>query len=206
MVFADRDCPYAHRIIAMLEHLGVAHDRHEVPIGQKPEGLHRWSPSGRIPVLVVGDVALGESRVVLEYLAEAHGYAGAFSGDLVQRTLEKHAMALVDGHVAPLLFRGGPIAEARLAECLDLIADATRRAPREGVLAFHAAPVWQRFAWWRPESHVTLAVRARPHLHAWLEASVSLPAVVRTAVPRDESVATFEDLAARLGGDDARPT
>src|SRR5262245_27297813 len=34
--------------------------------------IRRYSPSGRVPILLVGDLAIWESLAILEYLAEVH--------------------------------------------------------------------------------------------------------------------------------------
>lgn len=195
LLLADRGCPFAHRVLALLDHLGVGHDLQEATLGQLPEGLSRWSPSGRVPLLVHGTIVIGESRVMLEHLAEAYGFEAAYPGELAPRTLHRHAMALMDASVAPLLTRpSATLDDARLAECLDVFAGVARAPPEPCLLAFHFAPVWLRFQWWYPERAVTRALRARPELAAWLDHAAKLPAVARTAPSQVENVADFRAL------------
>ncbi|MBK7580484.1 MAG: glutathione S-transferase N-terminal domain-containing protein [Myxococcales bacterium] len=192
MLFMDRGCPFAHRVLALLEHLGVGYDSHEAPLGALPEGLSRWSPSGRIPLLIHGGVTIGESRVMLEHLAEAYGFDSAYSDVLNERTLERHAMALMDGSVAPWLTRDDAEPEpTRLAECLDVFEGVTHSPPGPGLLSFHFAPVWLRFQWWWPDGLITRAIRDRRTLAAWLDQAAQLPAVVRSAPSQAENVADF---------------
>jgi glutathione S-transferase len=181
VLFADRGCPFAHRVRALLAHLEVAYDLHEAPIGERPEGLERWSSSGRIPFLVHGPLAIGESLVMLEYLAEAYGFTGAWPEGLVPRTLQRHAMALMDSFVAPRVLReDGPVTAARLSECLDVIEAVTQAtAPVPSLLAFHLAPIWICALSFRPDGTVIQAIRERPALAGWLDEAAGIAALRR---------------------------
>jgi glutathione S-transferase len=182
-LFADRGCPFAHRVLALMDHLGLQCETSMSPIGEHPEGLSSFSPSGRIPLLVHDDLVIGESRVILEHLSEAHGFADAYPDDLRRRTLHRQAMALVDAFIAPRVFReDGPGSEARVSECLDLIAEVATGPAVPSLFAFHVAPMWIRLQWWRPDSLVTHAIRKRSALATWLDAAATLAPVARTAV------------------------
>lgn len=91
-------------MLALLDHLGCPPDLRESMVGEKPEGLYQYSSSGHIPLLVHGDLVLTESRVMLEHLAEHYGLDEAYPADLGARSLHRHAMAVVDVFLAPLLF------------------------------------------------------------------------------------------------------
>ncbi len=193
LVFADRGCPFAHRVLALLDHLGLDHDLTESAVGEKPAGLERWSPSGRIPFFVHGPLAIGESRVILEYLAEEYGLESGRPRGPVERAQQGHAMALFDGSVIPRLVGDDTeLGARRLDECLDVLAAVALASPPEpSVLAFHVAPMWLRFQWWRPEGRVTRGVRERPELAAWLDAATKLASIVRTSPDREQSTADF---------------
>lgn len=192
LLLADRGCPFAHRALALLDHLNVERDLRESAIGQLPEGIEQWSPTGRIPLLVDGDVVIGESRVMLEHLAEAHGFADAFPRELSARTMHRHAMALFDVVLVSRLLRDdGKGNAARLEECLDVFERVMRTPPAPSLLAFHFAPIWLRFQWWHPEGAITRAILRRPSLASWLDEATRLPAVVRTSPDREENVADY---------------
>lgn len=182
VLFMDRGCPFAHRVLALLDHLDVAHDTKAAPVGQIPDGLEAWSPSGRIPLLVHGAIAIGESRVMLEHLAEAYAFDCAYPSELVRRTLHRHAMALFDNFLIPTLLRGDDgLATARLAECVDVLERVTADSlPEPGLLAFHLAPMWLRCKWWRRDRAITHALASRRALAGWLDDAARLPAIVRT--------------------------
>jgi glutathione S-transferase len=200
LLFSDRGCPFAHRVLALLHHLRCGVEHRESVVGAKPEGLARYSKSGRIPLLVHEGLVLTESRVILEYLVERYALADAVPVELGARTLHRHAMAVADEHLAPRLARRGKAEhDFRLADALDALEVATAQSPpRADLLALHLGPLWRAFRAWRPEGPVTLAIEARPALREWLDGAASLDCVERTAA---DPACLAEDLArARAAG------
>ncbi|MGE0408004.1 MAG: glutathione S-transferase family protein [Amphiplicatus sp.] len=63
-------CPYVQRAVISLSEKQVPHDRVYVDLANKPDWFVALSPLGKTPVLKVGDVAVFESAVILEYLEE----------------------------------------------------------------------------------------------------------------------------------------
>jgi glutathione S-transferase len=63
-------CPYVQRAVIALTEKGVAFERIDVDLSNKPDWFLAISPLGRTPVLQVGDAAIFESAVILEYLEE----------------------------------------------------------------------------------------------------------------------------------------
>jgi len=199
LLFSDRGCPFAHRVLGLVDHLGIEIGRRESAIGEKPEGIAAYSESQRIPLLVHGDLVIGESRVMLEYLAELHGFAAAYPEDLLARTRHRHVMAVMDDVLTAPLFRDTTPNAARLADtvhALEAAVAGTRAEPC--LLAFHVAPIWLRFRWWRTGAAVVRAVEARPDLCRWLDAATSLDAVARTAPDRAEHATALDQ--ARAAG------
>ncbi len=200
VLFADRGCPFAHRVLALFCELGVTPELRLAAAREVPEGLAAYSPSGRIPFLVDGPVAIGESRVILEHLAEAYAFERAYPTDLSHRTRQRHAMAVFDGVVVPRLFREDGLDLPRLIECLDVLERAAAAPAAPSLFAFHVAPFWLRFQWWRPEGAVTRAVRRRPALASWLDAAAALGAVARTSPTDAERAAEVAMFQALIGG------
>src|ERR1700760_1012382 len=64
-------CPYVQRAVIALSEKGVPFERIDVDLANKPEWFLAISPLGKTPVLQVGDTAIFESAVILEYLEEA---------------------------------------------------------------------------------------------------------------------------------------
>ena len=63
-------CPYVQRAVIALTEKGVPFERIDVDLANKPDWFLGVSPLGRTPVLQVGDTAIFESAVILEYLEE----------------------------------------------------------------------------------------------------------------------------------------
>jgi len=63
-------CPYVQRAVISLTEKAVPFERVYVDLGNKPHWFLAISPLGKTPVLTVGDRAIFESAVILEYLEE----------------------------------------------------------------------------------------------------------------------------------------
>jgi glutathione S-transferase len=63
-------CPYVQRAVIALSEKGVAFERVDIDLANKPNWFLKLSPLGKTPVLMVGDAAIFESAVILEYLEE----------------------------------------------------------------------------------------------------------------------------------------
>jgi glutathione S-transferase len=67
-------CPYVQRAVIALTEKGVPFERVDIDLANKPDWFLRISPLGKTPVLVVGDHAIFESAVILEYLEETQAH------------------------------------------------------------------------------------------------------------------------------------
>jgi glutathione S-transferase len=63
-------CPYVQRAVIALNEKGVPFERIDIDLDNKPDWFLKISPLGKVPVLQVGDKAVFESAVILEYLEE----------------------------------------------------------------------------------------------------------------------------------------
>ncbi len=63
-------CPYVQRAVIALTEKRVAFERLDVDLSNKPAWFTAISPLGKTPVLQVGETAIFESAVILEYLEE----------------------------------------------------------------------------------------------------------------------------------------
>jgi glutathione S-transferase len=63
-------CPYVQRAVIALTEKGVSFERIDIDLANKPDWFLAISPLGKTPVLQVGDAAIFESAVILEYLEE----------------------------------------------------------------------------------------------------------------------------------------
>ena len=67
-------CPYVQRAVIALTEKGVAFERVDIDLGNKPDWFLKISPLGKTPVLLVGENVIFESAVILEYLEETQAY------------------------------------------------------------------------------------------------------------------------------------
>jgi glutathione S-transferase len=63
-------CPYVQRAAIALAEKGVAYERVTVDLANKPDWFKALSPLSKTPVLKVGETAIFESAVIMEYLEE----------------------------------------------------------------------------------------------------------------------------------------
>ena len=81
-------CPYVQRAVIALNEKGVAFERVDIDLANKPDWFLKVSPLGKVPVLPVasnkGEVALFES-VICEYLEETQSGAKLHPQDPLQR-------------------------------------------------------------------------------------------------------------------------
>ncbi len=63
-------CPFVQRAAIALEEKGVAFERINIDLANKPDWFLKISPLGKVPLLKVGDSVIFESAVILEYLEE----------------------------------------------------------------------------------------------------------------------------------------
>ena len=66
-------CPYVQRAVIALTEKRVPFERLDIDLADKPQWFTAISPLGKTPVLKIGDAAIFESAVILEYLEETQG-------------------------------------------------------------------------------------------------------------------------------------
>jgi glutathione S-transferase len=64
-------CPYVQRAVIVAAEKGIAFEREYISLDAKPDWFLKLSPTGKVPVLQIGDTTLFESAVIAEYLDEA---------------------------------------------------------------------------------------------------------------------------------------
>ncbi len=67
-------CPYVQRAVIALTEKGVPFERIDIDLANKPDWFLKVSPLGKTPVLLIGDHAIFESAVILEYLEETEAH------------------------------------------------------------------------------------------------------------------------------------
>src|SRR5258707_773212 len=69
-LISHRLFPYVQRAVIPLTEKGASFERVDIDLANKPDWFLGISPLGKTPVLQVGDTAIFESAVILEYLEE----------------------------------------------------------------------------------------------------------------------------------------
>src|SRR5882724_3279158 len=93
-------CPYVQRAVIALNEKGVAFERIDIDLANKPDWFLKVSPLGKVPVLSVktdgGEVALFESNVICEYIEDTQGGSRLHPQDPLQRA--QHRAWMEFGH------------------------------------------------------------------------------------------------------------
>ncbi|HYW56229.1 MAG TPA: glutathione S-transferase family protein [Polaromonas sp.] len=63
-------CPYVQRAAIVLAEKGIAFERKDIDLANKPDWFLKLSPLGKTPVLLVNGEAIFESAVICEYLED----------------------------------------------------------------------------------------------------------------------------------------
>ena len=176
----------------LMTHFGIAFEETKILLdqpGTRAEIL-RFSPSGRVPCLVEGDVSVWETLAIVEHLAETYPNLAIWPRERAARAMaraissEMHAGFTSLRSACPMNLRrnfpwrdwGGVAAAADVARIEALIGEARARFGAGGPFLFGAfsaadamyAPVAVRLAGYSwPVGDVT---------RAWIEAVLALPA------------------------------
>jgi glutathione S-transferase len=188
-------CPYVHRAAALLTELRVPFTQRHVDLQAKPDWFVAISPRGKVPVLLVDGVAIFESNVILEYLAERFAPELLLT-DPLQRARRRMwieiANDLMVGHykiaVAKPAERPAAIAAARetLARFEPVNAGRYFAGDEPGLVDFAAGPALVRFE--KLQGVLGLDLYGElPRVAAWAREIAARPAF------RDTLVADFDD-------------
>src|ERR1700709_1559207 len=81
--------PYVQRAVIALTEKGVAFERVDIDLANKPDWFLKISPLGKVPVLTVGtdsgEVTLFESKVICEYIEDTQDGAKLHPQDPLRR-------------------------------------------------------------------------------------------------------------------------
>lgn len=71
-IVSDIICPFAQRVIGVLELKGVDYEVERISLFEKPNWFLKISPNGQVPILIESRGVLFESSAICEYLDEMH--------------------------------------------------------------------------------------------------------------------------------------
>jgi len=88
----------------LLKHGGVAFEEVRVPLyrDDSAPALARWSPSGKVPVLIDGDATVPESIAIIEYLHDKFPAKGVWPSGRLERATARSVSAEMHGGFSAL--------------------------------------------------------------------------------------------------------
>jgi RNA polymerase-associated protein len=101
--YSDPNCHYCHRVRIVLAEKGVTVDIENVDPKNPPEGLAEINPYNSVPTLVDRDLALYESKVMMEYLDERFPHPPLLPVYPVARALSRQFMHRIEKDWCALL-------------------------------------------------------------------------------------------------------
>ncbi|MGV3490574.1 MAG: glutathione S-transferase family protein [Devosia sp.] len=135
LIFANRNySSWSLRAWLVLKHFGIPFDEELVLLngdGWK-ENIRKKSPSGKVPVLVDGDVTIPETIAIIEYLHDKYPAKGIWPSNRVERAYARAAAAEMHGgftalrNAAPMNLRASHPGKVDP----DLVADDLKRIER----------------------------------------------------------------------------
>lgn len=194
-------CPFAQRVRALLVRLGQPFETCVIDLSDRDKGFLGLTPTGKVPLMVDGDVKLYESEIINDYLAERKEWREAYASDLSVRSRQKLAMKQWDSVVVPAWYRGmqapssfdGKIRERVIKEIAELAATVNLfREKVDNLPGFHFAPFWARMTWLKESSPVFGIIEEHQVLRGWMDKAVALPAVQQTLCDRETAVRRHE--------------
>jgi len=107
-LYQRTDCPFCWKVRIALAECGLDYQAVEVPLGDKHPEVTRLSPSGTVPVMVDGDLAIWESAVILEYLDSRYARGALFPPEPAEqarvRLMHAYSDKIVGGCLRELVF------------------------------------------------------------------------------------------------------
>ena len=105
LIFANRNySSWSLRAWLVLRHFGIPFDEELVLLNGEgwKETIRKKSPSGKVPVLVDGDVTVPETIAIIEYLNDKYPAKGIWPSNRIERALARAAAAEMHGGFAAL--------------------------------------------------------------------------------------------------------
>lgn len=84
----------AFRVVWMLHELGVPFE--QIKAGPRSDEVLKYSPLGKIPVLLDGDAVIPDSAAILTYLADKHGALTAPAGTVARAQQDAMTFRILD--------------------------------------------------------------------------------------------------------------
>lgn len=135
LIFANRNySSWSLRAWLVLKHFSIPFDEELVLLSGEgwKENIRKKSPSGKVPVLVDGELAIPETTAIIEYLHDKYPAKGIWPSNRIERALARSAAAEMHGgftalrNAAPMNLRSSHPNKVDV----DLVADDLKRIER----------------------------------------------------------------------------
>ena len=179
-------CPYVQRAAIVAAEKGIPLERIMIELSAKPDWFVKLSPTGKVPMLLVGDVPLFESAAIAEFLDEV-GAGSLLPQDLVERARHRAWVEFASGTLADIggLYSAADASgfdkkQATLAERFARL-EQTIEGPWFGGTAFGLvdaafAPVFRYLDAFEADADLFLLV-GMPKVQGWRERLMTRPSV-----------------------------
>lgn len=100
LIFANKNySSWSLRAWLVLKHFGIAFDEEMVLLSGEgwQENIRKKSPTGKVPVLIDGDVVVPETIAIIEYLHDKYPAKGIWPSNRIERALARAAAAEMHG-------------------------------------------------------------------------------------------------------------
>ncbi len=188
-------CPYVQRAVIALDEKGIAFERRDIDLADKPGWFKALSPLGKVPLLQVdGGPAIFESAVILEYLEETtrpslHPATPLERAD--HRAWIEFASAILNDVAGLYTAKEEALFEAKRAALAERFAWVERRAkaepyfdgPRFSLVDAAFGPVFRYFDAFDRAALDHRVLAGKPKVAIWREALAARPSVARAVAP-----------------------
>ena len=190
-------CPFVQRAAILLQEQGREYDINYIDLRNKPDWFLAISPSGKVPVLKIGDTPIFESAVILEYLDEtAEAGKRLLSDDPIARAQQRMWIAYIStlmGKAWNFQATGDEVtARALGGEIRGHLEELAKQLPREGpywgggtytMVDAAIAPILQRLTWAEKLEPSASVFEGMPKVVAWRDALLARPSTQAAIVP-----------------------
>lgn len=193
-------CPFVQRAAIALHEQGREYDIRYIDLQNRPDWFKAISPLGKVPVLKVGEAAVFESNVILNYLDETCSEdIQLFASDPLARAQQRMWIEYISG----IMSKGWSLqAASDETTARDLCTEIRGRFERllenyEGPLwageqitmvDVSIAPILQRFAWADTLEPSLGIFDGMPRLQAWRDALLKRPSLKDSILPDLETI------------------
>lgn len=189
-------CPFVQRAAILLQEQGRDYDIVYIDLRDKPAWFLAISPSGKVPVLKVGDTPIFESAVILEYLDETAEHGRLLPDDPLARARQRMWITFISNLMSKawmLQATNDEDAARKLAgEIRGHFEELGRQLPEDGPLwggesytmvDAAIAPILQRLTWAETLEPSLGLFEGLPRIAAWRDALLARPSTTAAIMP-----------------------